>query len=667
MRKSLLFVIILLLVGLAFTWHYARYDYIYQAADTSNLCDSWQEYNIYTDLISGKRVPIVWAGWKESVGIINSALTTTRLPAIIQTTTGWDSELVFRYFAIPIVVWLPVVVYFLASKYVSKTGAFVVGLLFILQPNFRGAPGYARIVIAELFVALAVYVLVSKLRIRHSIPLLVVLAGAITVTHYATAFITVPFLLMWSVIMMVRKQDTLVLNSFLLTVLVFCVVWHHWVSYASGDYAATTVARAVPYLLNVTGTVNAATTRGRSIIGSFLYLTPWIKLQTVVIWLIEATTMLGLLLNFKSHKYLVGAVISALALISTGYWLPPVADGYGVGRILFYGSPVMLAFVAVTTEKVVKSVGSKTMIDNWTSGLMRVAMVLDKVGVGYIPGSKPIFHAITELPWLPIRKKVWNIEGITMYLDAHESGAMRAIFRDYIKLKGKEALTTQLFKDKVKIGDTVVDVGANLGYYSLVAARLVGGSGEVYAFEPAPANYNVLIKNISLNSHANIIAINKAVSDVNGNAELYLSGSDVGAHTLRSQHNHPQFKLKTNGESIKVKTTTLDTVLGDTVVNVIKMDCEGAEMLAMRGADKIIRANPHIKIFSEFFPKAVAEMGCSPRDYLGMIKGYGFNITVIDELRLPSYKVIRMDDVDKILSFCEGDEKIVNLFLTREK
>lgn len=303
--------------------------------------------------------------------------------------------------------------------------------------------------------------------------------------------------------------------------------------------------------------------------------------------------------------------------------------------------------------------------DKLTSALIASADVLKRVGVGYIPGVKPVFHMMLEIPWLLTRKKVWDIEGSKMYLNAHEGGIMGAIFRDYIRLEGKEQLTTNLFKQVVKEGNTVLDIGANVGYFTLLAAKLVGDKGEVFAFEPEPHNYNVIIKNIDLNNYPNIIAIPKAVSNVSGEAELYLSQSDVGAHTLRHQHNHPQFATPSDGQSVKVKTIMLDTMFRDIPVDVIKMDCEGSEMAVLLGAKEVINRNRNIKIFSEFFPSGLREMGYSPEAFLLKILEYGFNITIIDELRNPSYQVFKTNSVSEVMAFCDGDEKIVNLYLER--
>ena len=98
-----------------------------------------------------------------------------------------------------------------------------------------------------------------------------------------------------------------------------------------------------------------------------------------------------------------------------------------------------------------------------------------------------------------------------------------------------ERATTDLLKDLLHPGMIFVDVGANIGYFSLLAANLVGTEGTVYAFEPEPGNHELLRKNIELNSYSNIVMIQKAVSNKSGSAPLFLSALDSGSHSLYSE------------------------------------------------------------------------------------------------------------------------------------
>ncbi len=335
-------------ISLAVTVHYAWFTYDYSSPNAKLVNDSWQEYAIYTKIINHLPSPI--AG---DTGIMSSALTTTRLPALIQQATHLDSEFVFRYFSIPFVIWLPIVIYLIARKFVSNYTALVASLLFILQPTFRGAPAGARIVIAELFMALCIYIIISKPKLRYSIPLLITLAIAITITHYSTAFITVPFMLGWIGMMVLRRQPFIIVGIFLVCVTLSVVYWHHVIVITTGYYAGKMIDDSIPYLLSPYATAMTTLAREGDLLGMFANLSPLIILQTLVIWFVELTTLIGLVINFRKYPLLVGAAITSVVIISTGYWLPPVIEGYGLGRILFYCSPILLVSSALTIQNVV--------------------------------------------------------------------------------------------------------------------------------------------------------------------------------------------------------------------------------------------------------------------------------------------------------------------------
>ncbi len=302
------------------------------------------------------------------------------------------------------------------------------------------------------------------------------------------------------------------------------------------------------------------------------------------------------------------------------------------------------------------------------SAFDKTSRVFIKVGANRIPGVKALYRFFTELLWLWPTKSIVHIEGSKMYLNPRVKGPMRAAFRGFIRSHGKEKLTTSLFRQAVKEGQTVVDIGANIGYFTLLAARLVGPTGTVYAFEPEPHNYEVLLKNLSLNGYDNVVPVQKAVFNVSGTVKLYLSHTDIGAHTLREKHDHWQFDTKQSGDFVEVEAVTLDEFFKDKghPIDVIKMDCEGSEMAVVLGMDRIIRNNPGLKMFIEFYPSAIEEMGFSPREFVSkLVNDYGFAVTAIDELRSLENRVLKINDIDELMKLCQEKEKIVNLFLER--
>lgn len=302
------------------------------------------------------------------------------------------------------------------------------------------------------------------------------------------------------------------------------------------------------------------------------------------------------------------------------------------------------------------------------SAFEKVSNFLVGIGINRIPGASAIYYLLNELLWRWPTKRVREVEGSKMYLNPRIKGPMRTAFRGFIRSCGKEKLTTQIFKQVVKDGDTVVDVGANIGYFTLLAARLVGKKGKVYAFEPEPRNYEAMLRNIVLNGYDNVFAVQKAVSNVTGIAKLYLSKIDVGAHTLREYHDHPQFEESQFGEFVEVGSVTLDEFFQEKrhPIDVIKMDVEGAEMAALLGMDRIIGENENLKMFIEFYPSAIREMGYSPEEFIQkLLKYYGFSIIAIDELRAPTNQRLKISNVDELMNLCKDEEKIVNLFLER--
>lgn len=291
-----------------------------------------------------------------------------------------------------------------------------------------------------------------------------------------------------------------------------------------------------------------------------------------------------------------------------------------------------------------------------------------RLGMNRIPGVRGFYHLLNELLWLWPTSSIREIEGSMMYLNPHEKEPMRTAFRSFIRAYGKEPLTTQIFKQVVKDGYTVVDIGANIGYFTLLAGRLVGKQGKVYAFEPAPQNYSVLCQNIALNQYENVVPLPKAVSNTSGMVRLYLSKTDVGAHTLREHHPHFQFDTSQPGDFTEVESVTLDNFFNGKrqPIDVIKMDMEGAEMAALLGMDRIIRENQNLKMFIEFYPAAIREMGYSPEEFIhSLLEKHGFSITVIDELRTTVAQSVKVSSVAEVINLCQDEERIVNLFLER--
>lgn len=151
---------------------------------------------------------------------------------------------------------------------------------------------------------------------------------------------------------------------------------------------------------------------------------------------------------------------------------------------------------------------------------------------------------------------------------------------------------TESFVNHVRPGDTVLDVGAHAGYYTLLASRLVGAEGRVWAFEPEPRNVRYLRGNVEANGRANVRVEPSAVSDVEGSARF---GAGTGSGTGR---------LTAGGEH-EVRTVTLDGVCEreGLVPTALKVDVEGAEERVFRGADETLRSARPVIFLSTHGPE----------------------------------------------------------------
>lgn len=163
-------------------------------------------------------------------------------------------------------------------------------------------------------------------------------------------------------------------------------------------------------------------------------------------------------------------------------------------------------------------------------------------------------------------------------------------------------------KDVLKKDLTVIDIGAHIGLYTVLAAEKVGNTGKVIAIEPAPKNYQRLKENIAINNFSNVVAVKMALSDHTGQEKLYLPSrsacNSLDLDLTSSQKNIP---------FIEVEVDKLDNLLNNLnikEVDVIKIDAEGTEMPILMGAKNILKNNPNVKILvaSYHYPNEVKEV-----------------------------------------------------------
>lgn len=183
---------------------------------------------------------------------------------------------------------------------------------------------------------------------------------------------------------------------------------------------------------------------------------------------------------------------------------------------------------------------------------------------------------------------------------------------------------------QVGIGNTFLDIGAHFGYFSLLAARIVGKSGRVIAYEPGQKTYRILQQNAATRS--NISAIQNAVSNTVGQLTFY------EFPTLYSEYNSlaiAQFKTEDWYQSLKVEqtivpTTTIDTLFLEQgiIPQFIKIDVEGAELQVIEGGQQLFQQQAPIVVMEYLEPKRKNE---THQQALALMKTWGYSSYLINE------------------------------------
>lgn len=256
--------------------------------------------------------------------------------------------------------------------------------------------------------------------------------------------------------------------------------------------------------------------------------------------------------------------------------------------------------------------------------------------------------------WLiPSHYMVMDVNGYKLGFTIGKGKGLDSLSGRLILRKGYEVQTTFLFNDLVKQGMVVVDVGAHIGYYTILASKLVGNQGKVWAFEPEPNNYENLIKNIKLNKAINVMPIRKAVSDKDGIGRLFVSEYLSGECSLVNIK-------KRHTRSVAVDTVILDNTINQKI-DVIKVDVDGNEMAVLAGAHNLLEQNKDILLFTEIWKIGLEEAGYSCEDYWNKLMQYGLHYIYLIDDRKRYSQLTTLNRLLEYLQMAEG----VNLLCSK--
>jgi FkbM family methyltransferase len=202
-----------------------------------------------------------------------------------------------------------------------------------------------------------------------------------------------------------------------------------------------------------------------------------------------------------------------------------------------------------------------------------------------------------------------------------------SLAREVFFLGSYEPQETLLLPALLRKGDACVDVGAHWGYFSLIAAARVGPSGRVLAVEADPRIFATLERTLSLNPELKVEAVHIAASDEPGT--LLLNGYDErGDNWGISSVVTPQ-----GGTTFEVEAQSLDLLLETHRVSdvaLLKMDIEGAEVLALRGCERALREQRIRNLLLELHPPQIAALNSSIGEVVGMLRGRGYHLWAVD-------------------------------------
>lgn len=244
-------------------------------------------------------------------------------------------------------------------------------------------------------------------------------------------------------------------------------------------------------------------------------------------------------------------------------------------------------------------------------------------GIGRIPGVAWLYEMIFGLTAPRGIVEIPVLSQYRMLVDSSSGGMHPHLLHEGVY----EKKTTALLQRTLKPGMVFVNVGANIGYFTVLAASLVAPGGKVFAIEPDPENVTFLRKNLALNGCVDAVTVGTCCfGDHEGTVTLHKDATNRGNHSLAAGN------VVQEQTSILVPCTTIDRFFRDRPgrIDVMKIDTQGAEGLILEGAVETIRSHPEMNLIIEFWPFGLRNVGSDPEALLALLRREGFTLEAID-------------------------------------
>ena len=239
-----------------------------------------------------------------------------------------------------------------------------------------------------------------------------------------------------------------------------------------------------------------------------------------------------------------------------------------------------------------------------------------------------------------IRLKIVEIEGLKFY----------SVVENISQMHIQNLPETEFCKKEINLGDTVIDIGANIGYFTLIFAKLVGKTGKVISFEPDPRSFKILEKNVELNGFQNVELINKAVSNQNKKVKLFMNTGDTQGSSLKQTEYNKEFH--------EVEAVSLDNCLEkDEEIKFIKIDVEGVEKEIIEGGKETLLRNKNIVLITEIAGYYLSKNNIDEW-YTTLLNNLNFKLLYYSDKNIGKSKIIPID-YEKFKKILDTQEKFI--------
>jgi FkbM family methyltransferase len=228
------------------------------------------------------------------------------------------------------------------------------------------------------------------------------------------------------------------------------------------------------------------------------------------------------------------------------------------------------------------------------------------------------------------KKESVKINGLTIYLNPQDEG----LSKDLAINPDRES-EAQSMLEEIKPNHTVIDIGANIGYYVLKESTFIGENGSIHAIEPVESNYNWLSKNIEKNNRKSVHKYRLAIGEKDGEAEIYIHAKQNMSGLVKQEDGRYKYV-----EKVKVKTLTNFVKEQKIKPDFVRMDVEGYEYHIIKGGLEALKKHKP-KLMMEIHPSLLGER--KTLELLGMLKEIGYECTKI-AIENPLYPLISKEN-----------------------